>query len=302
MATRTRTRYHDPADVDEAVSLLADLGSDATVLAGGQDLVRAMNLGDIHPANIVDVSGLPDLDTIESTGGTIEIGALVTHEELANSSIVEDGCPLFVDAKATIGGGQQIHNRGTVGGALCAAEPAYDYPSCLVALDGTLVVRSADGSREIPAAEFFEDAGETALQSEELLTGIRLPELVDGVATSYEKLKYTEGCYNIASAAATVDLDGDTLTDVRLALGGIEPRPRRLDDAESLATGEQLDTELLTAVSESASDAVESPVVDIHADADYRRSMAGVMAKRALETATERVRAATDGGTTEDTS
>jgi len=293
----TGTHYHAPTDLDEALSMLADL-TDPTVLAGGQDLVRAMNLGDVHPSHIVDVSGLDGLDGIAADGDGIEIGALVSHESLADSALVADGCPLLVAAKETIGGGQQIHNRGTVGGAVCSAEPVYDYPPCLVALDGTLVAESADGSREIPAAEFFQGAGETALQPDELLTRIVVPEL-DGAGAAYEKLKYTEGCYNVASAAAAVTLDGGVIADVRLALGGIEPRPRRLDDVESLVAGEQLGADLAASAAEAASTAVESPRVDIHADGEYRRSMAGVMARRALETAHERAGAAADGGTTE---
>lgn len=293
----TGTQYHAPADLDEALAMLADL-EDPTVLAGGQDLVRSMNLGDVHPSHVVDVSGLDGLDGIAADDGGIEIGALVTHEGLADSARVADGCPLLVAAKETIGGGQQIHNRGTIGGAVCSAEPVYDYPPCLLALDGTLVAESDDGSREIPAAEFFQGAGETALRPAELLTRIVVPEL-DGAGTAYEKLKYTEGCYNVASAAAAVTLDGGALADVRLALGGIEPRPRRLSDAESRAAGERFDSDLATAVAEAASAAVESPRKDIHADGEYRRSMAGVMARRALETAHDRARTAADGGTRE---
>jgi len=292
------TQYHDPTDLDKALSVLADLGDDATVLAGGQDLVRAMNLGDVAPAHIVDVSDLPGLDEITDTGDTIEIGALVTHEQLASSPVVADGCSLLADAKETIGGGQQIHNRGTVGGAICSAEPVYDYPPSLVALDGTITVQSADESREIPAAEFFQDAGETALGPDELLTSVVVPKL-DGAGTSYEKLKYTEGCYNIASAAAVVEVADDELADVRLALGGVEPLPRRLEDAESVASGETFDDEVAQAVSEAATEAVESPRVDIHAGGDYRRSMAGVMAERALRAAHDRARTTADGGQTE---
>ena len=295
MAVQTGTRYRDPATLEEALSLLADLGPEATVLAGGQDLVRAMNLGDVQPSNIVDISGLDELREINRTDNSIQIGALVTHEALAQSSVITEGCSLLTDAKEMIGGGQQIHNRGTIGGALCAAEPVYDYPACLVALEATLVAESADGSREIPATEFFTGASETALRPEELLTGIVVPELDPAVGTSYEKLKYTEGCYTIASAAALVTVSDGTLTEATLALGGIEDKPRRLTAVESLVAGEQLSSELRKAVSEAASDAVERPRSDAHADGEYRRSMAGVMTKRALSAAV------TNSGSTEET-
>lgn len=293
----TTTRYHDPADLDAALELLADLGSDATVIAGGQDVVRSMNRGELAPSNLVDVTGIPALEGIDDRGDAVAVGALVTHEALASSKTVAEATPLLCEAKATIGGGEQIHNRGTVGGALVAGEPVYDYPPCLVALGATVTVESADGAREVPAREFFEGAAETAIGDDELLTEVVVPR-VDGAA-SYEKLKYTEGCYNIASAAAVVSLDGDRIDDARLALGGVEPTPRRLVEAEDRATGEAFDEDLAGTVGEMASGAVQEPITDVHADGSYREDVAGVVARRALADAAGRARATTDGGSTE---
>jgi carbon-monoxide dehydrogenase medium subunit len=291
----TATEYHDPADVDEALDLLSRLGSEATVLAGGQDVVREMNRGERAPSNIVDVSGLPGLDGIEDEGDALSIGSLVSHQELAGSDLVADGAPLLVDAKDTIGGGQQVHNAGTVGGALCAGQPVYDYPPCLVALEATIVARSSDGTREIPARNFFEGATVTALADDELLTSVSVLK-VDG-ATSYEKLQYSEACYNVASAAALVDLDGGEVVDARLALGGIEASPRRLEEAEERAAGEAFGEALASTVGDMATEAVENPRSDVHADGEYRRDMAGVVTKRAMTDAANRARATADGGT-----
>jgi carbon-monoxide dehydrogenase medium subunit len=293
--SQTATAYHDPASLEEALERLADLGSDATVLAGGQDVVREMNRGERAPSNIVDISGLPALRGIDDDGDAVSIGALVTHEELAHSDAVTRGAPLLADAEATIGGGQQVHNAGTVGGAVCAAQPVYDYPSCLVALEATLHARSADGTRAIPAGEFFEDATVTALREDELLTGVSVPK-VDG-GTNYEKLKYTEGCYNIASTAALVALDGGQIVDARLALGGVEAVPRRLEEAEERATGESFTEDLAAKVGAMASEAVETPLTDVHAKGSYREDVASVVTKRALTDAANEARAATDGGT-----
>jgi carbon-monoxide dehydrogenase medium subunit len=299
MAAETGTRYHDPADLEEALSTLAALGEDATVLAGGQDLVRSMNLGEWTPSHIVDINGLPELTGIEESEDGIEIGALVTHTELASSPKIAEGCPVLLDARKTIGGGQQIHNCGTVGGAVCSAEPVYDYPPCLVVLGATLLVQGSDGPREIPAGEFFVDAGETAVSADELLTGINVPQLAPGVGTSYEKLKYTEGCYNIASATAVVSTTENEVDNAHLAIGGIEPVPRRLSEANSAAEGRPFDEAAAADVAAAARESVESPLSDIHAGGDYRRSMAGTMAERAMESAYQRATTAADGGTTE---
>jgi carbon-monoxide dehydrogenase medium subunit len=207
---------------------------------------------------------------------------------------VAAGAPLLVDAEATIGGGQQVSNLGTFGGAVCAGQPVYDYPPCLVALDATLHARSSGGTREIPAREFFQGATETALREDELLTGASVP-TVDG-STSYEKLKYTEGCYNVASAAALVDLEDGRVVDARLALGGVEPVPRRLDEAEERATGEPPTEALAATVGEMASAAVEDPITDVHARGSYREDVAAVVAKRAMTDAANGARAAADGG------
>jgi carbon-monoxide dehydrogenase medium subunit len=293
--SRTATSYHDPGSLDEALTVVADLGSEATVVAGGQDVVREMNRGDRSPSAIVDISGLSSLHGIDDDGDAVSIGALVTHTELAESDVVAEGTPLLADAKGTIGGGQQVHNLGTVGGAVCAAQPVYDYPSCLVALEATLHARSDDGRREIPAREFFEDATVTALDDHELLTGVSVPKV--GGGTNYEKLKYTEGCYNVASAAALVALDGGQIVDARLALGGVEAVPRRLDEAEERATGETFTGDLAEKVGEMASEAVEAPLSDVHADGSYRRDVASVVTKRAMTDAANEARAATDGGT-----
>jgi CO/xanthine dehydrogenase FAD-binding subunit len=293
--SQTATSYHDPGSLDEALEALADLGAEATVVAGGQDVVRDMNRGERSPPNIIDISGLSSLHGIDDDGDAVSIRPLVTHTELAQSDVIAEGAPLLADAKGTIGGGQQVHNLGTVGGAVCAAQPVYDYPSCLVALEATLHARSDDGEREIPAREFFEDAAATALDDHELLTGVSVPKVAGG--TNYEKLKYTEGCYNIASAAAVVAVNGGQVVDARLALGGIEAVPRRLDEAEERATGETFTDDLAAKVGEMASEAVEAPLSDVHADGNYRRDMASVVTKRAMIDAAHEARAATDGGT-----
>ena len=285
--------YIAPATLKDVLARLDSLGSRATVLAGGQDVAPLMNQGTFAPKAIVDLKRIKGLSGIARRNGSIAVGAGTTHREIERSGVLQEANGLLVDAAGQIGGGMQVRNRGTIGGAICAGNPAYDYAPCLVALDAAVRARSSKGSRKIPAAAFFRNAGVTGLEPQELVTEIIVPSLPKGSGSAYYKLKFTEGCYNIASAACVVQLDGDGKAGmVRMALGGVSPAPIRLSGVEDAVTGSALSDELLAVVSSVAQKSVTRPISDVQADGRYRRAMAGVVATRALTEAFEKARKA----------
>ena len=286
--------YIAPATLKDVLARLDALGSRATVLAGGQDVAPLMNQGTFAPKGHRRPQANQE-GSRESPGAMdlIAVGAGTTHREIERSGVLQEANGLLVDAASQIGGGMQVRNRGTIGGAICAGNPAYDYAPCLVALDAAIQTRSSKRRRKIPAAAFFRNAGVTGLEPQELVTEIIVPSLPKGSGSAYYKLKFTEGCYNIASAACVVQLDGDGKAGmVRMALGGVSPAPIRLSGVEDAVTGSALSDELLAVVSSVAQKSVTRPISDVQADGRYRRAMAGVVATRALTEAFEKARKA----------
>lgn len=290
--------YHRPRSLEEALSLLASAGPDARPLAGGQDLTPLVTMGRVRPAAIIDLTRLPGLSGIDRRHGRLALGALVIHRDVARASAGGAACRLLAAAAERIGGGLQVRNRGTVGGALCAAHPAYDYAAPLVAADAEVVLASAGGRRRVRAEEFFIAAGTTAIAPGELLVEVVLDELPATAGVAYEKLTFTEGCYAIASAACVVTLtrDGGWET-VHLALGAVSGTPVRLRALEARLLGRGPSDVLPAEVAAAAEAAVRDPLDDALADGEYRRAMAGVVAARALARATRDAAAAAGAGT-----
>lgn len=294
-------RYRRPATLDEALVLLADLGPRATILAGGQDVVPLMNLGRLQPADLIDISALDDLRGIAQDDRGVTIGALVTHREILSMSAAIPSLALLAAAAAQIGGGMQVCNRGTIGGAVCVGEPAYDYPACLVVLDAQCRLVSKAGERLVPASAFFRGARDVDRRPDELLASIVVPALMPGTEAAYRKLKFTDGCYGIVTAACSVALASDgSVEAVRLAVGGATAAPVRLGSVEAMLTGAHLTDGRLTdgALAEAArraEQAIEEPLTDAMAHGDYRRAMAGVMVRRVLADALARTQATASG-------
>ncbi len=287
------TDYMAPATLKDVLARLDSLGSKATILAGGQDVAPLMNQGRFAPKTIIDLKRVKGLSGIVQRNGSIAVGARTTHREIERSGLLREANGLLVDAAGQIGGGMQIRNRGTIGGAICAGNSAYDYAPCLVALDAKIRVRSSKRSRTVPAAAFFLSDGVTGLEPGELVTEIIAPSLPKESGAAYYKLKFTDGCYNIASAACVVQLDGDgAVSTVGMALGGVSPAPIRLSEVEDAVTGSELSDELMATVSLLAQKSVTRPISDVQADGSYRRAMAGVVATRALAEAFEKARTA----------
>ncbi|MCY4086951.1 MAG: xanthine dehydrogenase family protein subunit M [Actinomycetia bacterium] len=276
-------RYERPESLDEVLDLLAEHGSDAAVLAGGQDLVPQLSLGTASPGVIVDIGRLGGLTGLRALNGLLTLGARVSHREIERSDDVRGRCGLLSCAAAQIGGGPQVRNRGTIGGAVAAASPVYDYLPCLVALDATVHLASKERHRAVPVGELVLGAGQTAREPDELVTEISVAAAGGGQRYAYEKLKFSDGCYLIAGVACIADVDDAGVPRaLRIAVGGATPAPLRLDEVEALCAGNELSDELLAEAAVGARRAVAEPITDALADGRYRRRVTGALVKRAL--------------------
>ncbi len=271
--------YHRPRTVEEAVDLLAALGERGKVLAGGQSLVPLMSMRLAAPAHLVDVNHLPGLDTVEVTREHVRVGALARHARIERDDAAHDAVPLLRQALRHVAH-PAIRNRGTTVGSLVHADPAAEMPAVLAALDGVLEVRSAAGSRELPAAELFLGPMESALRPDELAVAARFARPPAGTGSAFVELARRRGDYAVAGVAALVTTDADrAVTAARVALVSVGPVPVLVDLAAAITgSGGGFDP---ARVRDLVDDRI-APEGDIHASADYRRHLAHVLTERAL--------------------
>jgi len=264
--------YRAPSSVEEAIGQL-DGDPGTKVLAGGQSLLPLLALRLTYPSVLVDVGGIAELDFISSENGTVRIGAGTTLSAVEDSAAVTESLPLLAQAIRYVAH-RPIRNRGTVGGSLAHADPAAELPAVAVALDATLVARSSRGERRIDAAEFFSGPFTTALADDELLTSVEFP--ASGGSWAFIEVVRRAGDFALGIAAVGLGVQGGA----RVVVQGIGSRPTRVPDAERALAG-GADDASAKAAADAASAAV-SPIGDIHASADYRRRLAGVVVRRAV--------------------
>jgi carbon-monoxide dehydrogenase medium subunit len=290
--------YHLPDSRDEALALLASFGDEAKVLAGGQSLVALLNLRLARPAHLIDINRLNGpLSQIEGQpDGGLRFGALVRQRAAERSTVVGERCPLMAEALPHIGH-HQIRNRGTVCGNLAHADPASELPAVAVALDGEMLAESrARGARRIAASEFFRSFFSTALEPEELLTEFRLPAWPSGAGWSFQEVARRHGDYALVGVAAVVQLgQSGTCTDARLAVIGAAPGPVRAREAEALLRGQPLSVDAINSAAERVAQGLD-PQSDVHATAAYRRYVAVVLTRRAVQQAASRANARPNAG------
>jgi carbon-monoxide dehydrogenase medium subunit len=261
--------YRRADSVEQALSVLAEHGDDAKLLAGGHSLLPMMKLRLARPEVLVDIARIADLAYTRVDGDELVVGALTRHADVAGSELVQAEAPLLAHS-ASLVGDPQVRHRGTIGGSLAHADPAADLPMAVLVLGATLVLTGANGSRQVSADEFFTGFFETALAPDEMLTEIRVPRR-PGVAWGYEKFVRRANDWAIVGAAA---IDG------RVALANMGSRPLRAAATESaLASG--------ASVADAAALAAEGtePGADLHADVEYRQHLARVLTGRALAAA-----------------
>ncbi len=280
--------YLTPRSLKEAQANLSRYGSDAKVIAGGTALTIMMKQRLVRPTCLISLRSMRGLNSITQKDGGLRIGGLVTHREVETSPLVRRRSPLLAETYrhvATI----RVRNMATVGGGLAHADPNQDPPPTLIALGATLKASSVNGAREIPVEGFFTDYYETLLKPDEIITELFIPGLPANSAGAFLKfLPRSADDYATVSAAALVTLDRakKTFADVRIALGSVGTTPIRAREAEAILRGQPVKAEALREAGEKAKQSVD-PVSDFRGSAAYKREMAGVFVRRALEKALE---------------
>ena len=281
--------YLAPASLEEAVSALAAHGDEAKVIAGGQSLVPLLAFRLARPSVLVDINRVPDLDRVSLDGEVLTIGALARERDVELFPGLGERCAMVVEATEQIGH-VAIRNRGTVCGSLAHADPAAEWTALALALDGEVDVVGPSGSRTVAARDFLVSYFTTALEPDEVVTAARL-RLPNGRSGScFVELARRRGDFAIVGVGALLSLDGDdTIHDARLALIGVGQTALRASYAEGMLRGQRPSDELFADVAASVTTEID-PNGDIHASADYRRHVAGVLVRRALVTAHGRIR------------
>jgi carbon-monoxide dehydrogenase medium subunit len=277
--------YERATSVEHALELLQRLGPDARLLAGGHSLLPMMKLRLAVPEHLVDLDGLADeLSYVHAHDGEIRIGAMTTHRELLESEPLAQRLAIVRDAERVIAD-PVVRNRGTIGGALCQADPAEDLSTVCAALDARCVIRGLDGERVVDMAGFHRGPYETAVGPAEMLVEVRIP-LRDGLGSAYEKVERRVGDWAIAASAAAVELAGGTITRARIALTAVGAPVLCAQAGAELAGQAPSDEALARAAELAAADC--SPVTDGRGSADFKRHLARELTLRALRRATAR--------------
>ncbi len=281
--------YFDPGTLGEAVSLLQELRGEAKILAGGQSLVPLLNMRLARPEALVDLKNLADLDYVRESNGGLAIGAMTRKRTLERSALVKQRQPLLHAATLLVAH-PQIRNRGTVGGSLAHADPAAEYPAVALAVDAELRMTGPDGERAIGADDFFVSYLTTALEPAEVLTEVRLPALAPGAGWSVREVARRHGDFALAGVAVTASLDRrGRCSEAHIVLFGVGPTPIRARGAEQMLVGEKPGEKLFEQVGRRAGEEIDDPTSDVHAPAEYRRHLAGVLTRRALDEAVARI-------------
>jgi len=275
--------YHRADSPEVAVALLAELGEDAKILAGGQSLVAMMNFRLARPSALVDVSRISDLRYLRLLDGGLEIGALTLHRDLEHleDSFIAAGFGLLPQSARYVGH-YAIRSAGTFGGSIAHADPAAEW--CMLALlyDAEIVAESLRGERVIAAADFFRGFLETALAPDELITAVRLPR--PWHRASLREFARRHGDFAIVAAATAVTLEDERCAEARVVLGGVGGVPVRVPAAEAALVGQRLSHTVVAEAARAAAEAIDPPS-DLHGSAAYRRHLAGVLVRRSLEEA-----------------
>lgn len=281
-------KYAEPATIAETVAVLGEYGFGAKVIAGGQSLVPLMNMRLSQPEVLVDLNSVSELNYIRPYDGGVAIGATARQRELEENPLIAERAPAIRSVAEWIGH-PQIRNRGTIGGSIAHADPAAELPAAALAFDAELTVVGPQGTRTLAPDDLFLGYLETTLEPDEILTEVRFPDTPANAGWSIKEVARRHGDFAVAGVIALVRLADDQISDARLVCFGVGGRPVRLGDVEQSLVGEAPSDELFAAARARVSESVEGDD-DLHASADYRRSVAGALAQRALHEAVERAR------------
>jgi carbon-monoxide dehydrogenase medium subunit len=271
--------YEAPESLEEAIRMLHENGEDAKLLAGGHSLLPLMKLRLAAPTVLIDLRRIPGLHGIQRENGSWRLGPMTRHADL------QDAQELGVVARAaSLIADQQVRNRGTIGGSLAHGDPASDLPTVLLATEGEVTARGTGGQRTIAAADLFQDFLTTSLAHDEVITEVRLPAM-DGYGFGYEKFtRRAEDWAMVGVCALVKKADDGSCEDVRIGLTHMASTPLRASAAEEALRGQGLDAESIARAAEQAAEGTEPPG-DLNATPDYKRHLARVLTRRALEAA-----------------
>ncbi len=278
--------YVRPGDLDEALRILQEREGEAKLLSGGYSLLPLLKLRLAQPALLVDLGRVGGLDGITETDDELVIGGRTTHGAIAEDPTITSGYPLLADAARGIGD-PQVRNWGTIGGSVAHADPSSDWPAVLLAARAMLVLRSASGSRTVPARGFFVDAFQTGIEPTEVLTEVRIPRTHELSGGAYRKLERRAGDFATVGVAVKLRLDEGTIADAGIGVTAVAPAAFAATDAEAILTGETPSEDLFRRAGQAAA-LMSQPVADTHGPADYKRAMVAEMTVRALRAAVER--------------
>jgi CO/xanthine dehydrogenase FAD-binding subunit len=278
-----RFEYVQPNSIDEALSLLARHKGEATLIAGGTDLLPKMKRREIKPPKyVIDLKGLPDLEYIRYDDKKgLSIGALTTIHAIETSSVIEQRFSILAQAASTMAA-PQVRNRGTVAGNICNAVPSADSAPPLLTLEARLTLISHKGERIVKIEDFFTGPNETVITDEELLAEICIPPLPPNSRGVYLKLtpRRSMDLATVGVAAVLIREDG-LCKDIRIAMGAVAPTPVRAKRAEEIIRGQRFSDELIERTAQTAAEE-SRPIDDHRASADYRREMVQVLVSRAI--------------------
>lgn len=285
--------YAAPATLPEALDLLRRYGENARVLAGGQSLIPLMKLRFLELGNVIDLRRIAELRGIEEEQGEIRCGAMVRHSEIERSGLIAHRIPLLSEVAAEIAD-VQVRNRGTIGGALCQADPAGDWAVACLALAARMRCVGPGGKRVIPASAFFTDTYTTALAPEEILIDVLFPVPMPDSVGVYVKIRKRSGDFSIASVALQARMSAEGRCDkAGVGIGGVAPTPLAPQAIAEFLTGKTMSEEVIQETCAMLPQYLD-PIDDLRGSAGYKRSVAAVALERALRLATERARRKTD--------
>jgi carbon-monoxide dehydrogenase medium subunit len=284
--------YYAPTSVSEVLALLNEHGYDAKILAGGQSLVPMMNFRLVQPAVLVDINNIPKLATIQTDGKGLKIGSMVRHRQAERDTLIKERAPLIHETMPQIAT-VQIRNRGTIGGSLSHADPSAELVVVSSALNAEFRIQSQAGERVVPARDFFVGLLMTVMEPQEMLVEITIPPFPERTGWSLKEVARRPHDFALVGVAVVLTLDKKgRCQEARLVYLSAGDGPITAPEAASLLQGEEISPELIRAAAHKAAADEIDPGSDIHATADFRRHLAEVLTRRALEEAYQRARKA----------
>ena len=279
--------YLRPHTLDDAVRALHAAAGDAKIIAGGQSLIPMLNFRLLNPGILIDINRIAGLDYVRpGADGGLDIGALTRHHTLETSDEVKHRFPVLHAAMQHVAH-LAIRNRGTIGGSITHADPAAELPLMMVLLDAQIRAVSPRGARTLEAQDFFVGALTSAVDEDEIVTEISLPPLPQGAGWAFEEIARRSGDFALAAVGVVLHVEAGKIAEARLGVMGVGDTPLRMFEAETILFGQACDEATIDEAAASVRATVE-PATDLHASADYRRHLVGVLARRALRDAWRR--------------